>query len=84
MIASFLKSFAESDIHVSLKAESILNIGPVTITNSMLYGVVVAVFIVIIMIASSKRIRINARKGWAAIIEILVEFVVSLSEGVFG
>ncbi|MDQ3158948.1 MAG: F0F1 ATP synthase subunit A [bacterium] len=84
MLASFLKTFAKSDIHVSLKAEKLFDIGPLTVTNSMLYGLVISILVGVVMIASSKRIRINARKGWASIVEILIEFVVDLCEGVFG
>lgn len=80
----FTHFFASSDIHVSLKAEPITQIGPITVTNSMIYGVVCAILIAIIMVWSAKKIGVVAKKGFSQIIEIIVEFVLGMLEGVFG
>lgn len=79
-----LSFFAASNIHVSLKAEPIVQIGPITVTNSMIYGVVCAILIAIAMIWSAKKIGVTAKKGFSQIIEMIIEFVLGMLEGVFG
>lgn len=61
-----------------------VTVGPLTITNSMIYGLVCAALIALIMILAAKRISIIAKKGFSQIIEVIVEFVISMLEGVFG
>ncbi|HMT19194.1 MAG TPA: F0F1 ATP synthase subunit A [Candidatus Saccharibacteria bacterium] len=73
-----------SGIHVSLKAEKVFELGGIAVTNSMLYGLVVAVFMMIVMVTTSRKSRVKARKGFVAIIEMVVDFVVGMLEGVFG
>ncbi len=81
----FLRHFAESSgIHISLRAESLFKLGPLTVTNSMVYGLICAVLIGGILIWAAKRIKINGQKGFSQIPEILVEFVVNLLQGPLG
>lgn len=77
-------TFASSNIHVSLKAEPITQLGPITITNSMIYGLVCAILIAFVMTLAAKKIGVTAKKGFSQIIEIVVEFVLDMLEGVFG
>lgn len=83
MLGSFLR-FAESDIHISLKAEPIAQIGPLTVTNAMLYGLICAVAIAAILIFARRKISLKPKKGFGQIIEILVDYVLNMLEGVFG
>ena len=79
------KLFAASeDIHISLRAEPIMQLGPLTVSNSMIYGVLSAVLIFFILRWAAKKITINGQKGFSQIIEILTEFVINLLEGPFG
>lgn len=78
------KIFAASDIHVSLKAEKIFSLGPLNVTNSMIYGLLCAVLIGGLMIYAAKRIKLHPAKGFAAIIEMLVEYVTGMLAGPFG
>lgn len=79
------KYFAEENgIHISLRAEPIIEIGPLTITNSMIYGVLCAALIILVLRWASKKIEVSPKKGFSQIIEILTEFVVNLLEGPFG
>lgn len=79
------KYFAnENGIHISLRAEPIFELGPLTVTNSMIYGLVCAVLIIVILRWASKRIEVSPRKGFSQIIEILTEFVTNLLEGPMG
>lgn len=83
-MTSFLSRFAASDIHISLRAEPIFTIGPLTVTNAMIYGVVCSVIIALVMMWAAKRIDVTPKKGPGQIIEIVTEFVLSMLEGVFG
>lgn len=83
MITSIFAS-GESGIHISLRAEPIFQIGPLTVTNSMIYGLICAVIIGAISVWASKKIKINGQKGFSQIIEIMVDFVIGLLEGPMG
>jgi len=83
MLGSSLR-FAASDIHVSLKAEHITDIGPLAVTNAMIYGVICAVIIAGLLIFARKRIKVEPRKGFGQIIEVIIEYVMNMLEGVFG
>lgn len=76
--------FAASEIHISLKAEPVFQIGPLTVTNSMLYGLVCAVVIAALLIVAARRITVRAHKGFGQIIEIIGEVVLDMLEGIFG
>lgn len=81
---SALNNLAASDIHVSLKAEYLFNLGPLKVTNSMVYGLICSVLITVFCVWMARRIQVKARKGPVQIIEILVEYVIGLLEGPFG
>jgi len=83
---SLLTSFAAaSGIHVSLKAEPITTIGPLTITNSMIYGLFCMIVLSFILIIAAWKIRFRPKKSiLAGSVEYLVEFVLNLMEGPFG
>ncbi len=83
MLGSLLH-FASSDIHVSLKAEPIAQIGPLTVTNSMLYGILSSAFIILMLVWAAKKISIRPKKGWAQFVEMIMDYILSMLEGVFG
>jgi F-type H+-transporting ATPase subunit a len=74
----------DSGIHVSLKAEPVFTVGNVTVTNSMIYGVVVAAFMAFVLILISRKSSVKPKKGLVAILEIIIEFVIGVLEGAFG
>ncbi len=77
--------FAASDIHISLKAEKVFEIGGFAVTNSMLYGLFCAVLIGALMIMAARRIRVVPGKSWvASTVEVIVEFIAGMLEGPFG
>lgn len=85
MLSGLTSLFAnESGIHVSLKAEHIFTVAGVKVTNSMLFGIVVAVFMAILLISLAKKSSVKPRKGGVALIEMVMEFVIGLLEGAFG
>jgi len=81
-----LHSFAaEESVHVSLKAEPITTLGPVTITNSMIYGAICAVLLTVGLIILARLVSYKPSKRiGAGVMEYLVEFVINLLESPFG
>jgi len=87
MIGAAIGRFASeegSGIHVSLKAEPVFNIGNFTVTNSMLYGLLVAICMAWVLVWLAKKSSVKAKKGPVALLEIVVEFVLNILEGAFG
>jgi F-type H+-transporting ATPase subunit a len=86
MLSALINRIAssESGIHVSLKAEKLFEVGGVNVTNSMLYGAVVATFISILLVVLARKSRVKAVKGPVALVEVIVNYIVGMLEGVFG
>ncbi len=79
-----LANFA-ADIHVSLKAEHLFNLGPLQVTNSMIYGVICAVVLAWVMLVAAKRVNIRPKKGlFVGIVESTVEYVTKMLESPLG
>ena len=78
------KIIAESELHVSLKAEPVMQIGGFTVTNSMIYGLITGIFMAFVLIWSAKKIKINGQKGFSAVIDVALEFVINLLESPLG
>lgn len=77
--------FAATDgIHVSLRAEPLFELGGITVTNSMLYGLVCAVLIGALMLWAARKIKVKPTGGFAQIIEALVEYITGMLQGPFG
>ncbi|MDQ5972043.1 MAG: F-type H+-transporting ATPase subunit a [Patescibacteria group bacterium] len=82
-----LQNFAESDsgIHISLKAEPLFHIGPLEVTNAMLYGFICSALLVVLMIAAARKITVRPQKGFFRnLVDYVADFVVTLLEGPFG
>ncbi|MCA9346065.1 F0F1 ATP synthase subunit A [Candidatus Saccharibacteria bacterium] len=75
---------SSSGIHVSLKADKVFEVGGITVTNSMLYGAIVALFMGFLLVRYSKKSAVKAKKGFVSILEMIVEFIVGMLEGTFG
>jgi F-type H+-transporting ATPase subunit a len=77
--------FGVTDIHVSLKAEKVLEIGGFMVTNSMLYGVVCAILIASLLIYAARKITLIPGKNFvASAIETVMEFINGMLTGPFG
>jgi len=81
---STLAAASESEIHVSLKPEPVFELAGISISNSMIYGALSAIFMSWLLVKLAKKIQTKATKGPATILEIVVEFVIGLLEGAFG
>ncbi len=74
-----------NELHVSLKAEPLFNIGRLPVTNSMIYGLICSAFIVTIMIIAARRVTMRPKKGLlVGGVESMVEFITGLLESSFG
>lgn len=74
----------ESGIHISLKAEPLFTVGPLTVTNAMVYGLLTAILIGFIATYAAKRSKVKAAKGLTGLMELLVEYVISMLQSPFG
>lgn len=81
-----LTLFASTDIHISLKAETIFTVGPINVTNSMIYGLLCAVLIITMTLFVARRVKVRPAKKryFTAVIEMLMEYVINLLQGPFG
>src|ERR1035438_7254524 len=61
----------------------VLKIGSVSITNSMLYGWICAVLLIIVFTWVARKITIKPKKGFIQIVEVGVDFISNLVENSF-
>ena len=79
-----LTNFAESaKIHVTLKPDIIFKIGPIAVTNSILYGLICGIFMAGVLIWASKKIKINGQKGFPAVVDLAIDIIISMLESTF-
>ncbi len=77
--------FAAEGIHVSLKAEPITTLGPLTVTNSMIYGTLCIILLFALLLIAARKITFKPSKSiFGGAIEWLIEFVINLMQGPFG
>jgi F-type H+-transporting ATPase subunit a len=74
---------ADSGPSVHVAPNVVTHIGGLSITNSMLYGWISVLFIVILMVSVARRITIKPRSGFSQLIEAGAEFIVNLVESAF-
>jgi F-type H+-transporting ATPase subunit a len=67
-----------------LGAQGLFNIGPLTITNTMLTGVVVAVLLLVVFVRAARTSQISPKSKLAFYVESLVELVLGLLIELFG
>jgi F-type H+-transporting ATPase subunit a len=77
--------FFAVDIHVSLKAEKLFNLGPFSINNSVLYGVICGLVILALFITAARKIQYRPTKSKLATgVEYMVGFVLDMLTGSLG
>lgn len=75
---------SEDGPHISLKAETIFNIGGFEVTNSILYGVIIAVFTLGLGIYAARRAKIKPVGGLVQFFEMFMSIMVSMLTNTFG
>jgi F-type H+-transporting ATPase subunit a len=84
-MTSFLTRFAEeSGPAVHIAPGGIIEIGGITITNSMLYSWICSFLLLIGLTIIARRMTIRPKKGITQFIEIGAEFITKVLEGSFG
>lgn len=82
---NLIQQFAAEDIHVSLKAEPLFHIGPIPVSNSLLYGIICGIIIVVVMAIAARKITYHPGKSKLANgVEYLVGFIMDLISGSLG
>lgn len=75
--------FAAEGPHISLSAEPVAQFGDFTLTNSMLYGVVVSMCLLAVAYYAARRAG-KRPGGWlTSIFELTLEFIINMLEGIF-
>jgi F-type H+-transporting ATPase subunit a len=77
-------NFASEDAGVPLAAEPIFNLFGFSISNSMLFGLVMAVVVLSLFTAAARRSSVKPTNKLAFAVESLVEMVIQLGEDNFG
>lgn len=75
---------AEEGPHISLKAETLFRLGPVGVTNSLVYGLFLAIFIVWLSVYLRPKISYKPTRGLVQFFELGMQFMMTMLEGVFG
>jgi F-type H+-transporting ATPase subunit a len=72
-------------MHISISAEPIFNLGPLTITNSFLMGVLVSLFLILIsfLVVNENKLR-KIPQGLLGLFEMIIEGFYSLVQSIAG
>jgi len=81
----FLNQLAATDgPHISLRAEPIFTIGDIVVTNSIIYGLVVAFAMLALGVVAARRAGIKPAGILTTGFEMALEFIVNMLEGILG
>lgn len=70
-------------IHISLAAEPIFHIGDFVVTNSLLHAWITALILILVAVVVGSRLK-RTPKGLQNIIEVIISFLLDLSDSVTG
>ncbi len=78
-------NFFAADLHISLKAETIFTVGPLHVTNSIIYGFICAVLLTVLIIFAASRVAFRPTKSKLGQgLEWVMEFIINLLQGPLG
>ena len=83
MTGSLLGRFADSGPTVHVAPLTVFRLGGFNITNSILYGWVSALFIIVLLVWVAHRVTVKPKGGLVQFIEVGVDFITSLVENAF-
>lgn len=76
MSGNFLTSFAASGVpEVHIAPQTVFHLGPVAITNSILYGWISAVVMIAVFIAVARGITVHPKGGFIQIVEVIADYM---------
>ena len=74
-----------SSLHISISAETIFHIGPLAVTNSMLTGIIVTMLIILFAVSAKSSLKpLSKPSKFQSLVELIVESLNSLIEGIAG
>lgn len=76
--------FASEGPHIAIAPEVLFEVGGVAITNSMVYGWIVAAFIIMVLWILSRKITIMGSHGLAQPVEALTDFIYTFTANSLG
>lgn len=77
-------SFFAASQDVPLAAEQVFKIGAISITNTMLFAAIVAVFVAILFIVARFLTKVRPKSMFAFVIEQIVDFILDIAQQNFG
>jgi F-type H+-transporting ATPase subunit a len=83
MIGGLLTRFAASGPTVHVAPLTVLHLGGFNITNSILYGWISALFIIVLLVWVAHRVTLKPKGGLVQFIEVGVDFITNLVENAF-
>lgn len=75
---------SEDGPHIALSPEAIFKVGNFTITNSMIYGVICSIGLLVLAIYARRKIGLKASRGISVFFEMIIDFIIGLIEGPLG
>ncbi|HXE09936.1 MAG TPA: F0F1 ATP synthase subunit A [Verrucomicrobiae bacterium] len=82
MIGALIR-FADSGPTVHVAPAGVFQLGGLTVTNSILYGWICAVVLIVLFTWVARRVSVKPKAGFIQIVEIGVDFITNLVEGAF-
>lgn len=83
MSAGLLPLFADSGPNVHIAPAHVFQIGQFSITNSILYGWICSVILIVLFVAIARRVTVKPKAGFIQVVEVGVDFITNLVEGAF-
>lgn len=75
---------AEDGPHISLRAEEIFTVAGFSVTNSMLYGLLIALSLIVLSVMAARRVSRRPQGGLTQFFEMVMEFVINMLVGTLG
>lgn len=73
---NFLTNFAASGVpEVHIAPQTIFHLGPVAITNSILYGWIATAIMLLLFIVAARRISVHPKGGFIQLVEVVADFM---------
>lgn len=72
-------AFAANGPSVPLAAEPVFHVGPLAVTNSMLFGVITGLAVLVIFIMAARKSTLKPKSKFSFAIESLVEFLLNIA-----
>lgn len=79
-----MNQFADMNIHVSLAAEEVFRVGPISITNAVIVGIIGVLLTAAVLIWTANRVKNNKRNFFVRLIQWTIEGFYGQAEDIIG